>query len=390
MKPAEIPADEDERMAALHELDILDTDPEAVFDRLTRLASRIIDAPIFLISFLDGERNWFKSTHGIELDESPRDISFCGHAIHSDDIMIVPDASADDRFADNPLVTGPFGVRFYAGAPLILGNGHRLGTLCAFDTKPNQLDPEQQEALADLAAVVVDELGLRRGMQVQEEITIDLREQAVELEHANQALEQYVHMASHDLRSPVKNLVNLADLAVIDTEGSLRELVTPLRDSAVRLEELLLGYGRLAALSRGPARSVVLPDLVTAAVAESGLTAHVKGDARLECDAVLVEQALVNLFQNVVKYGADDDVMIELAEDETAVSIAVRNRVDQNLAVDQTVFTPFKRLVSEGSGSGLGLAIVDRVVQLHGGSASASCVGSVFSVVLRFPTEDVR
>ena len=388
MTPAEYPANEDERMAALYELEILDTEREEVFDRITRLASHIIDAPIFFISFLDGQRNWFKSARGIELGESPRDISFCGHAIHSDDVMLVPDATEDPRFADNPLVTGELAVRFYAGAPLILSSGVRLGTLCAFDTKPKAIDSDQVDALRDLAAVVVDELGLRRGLRTQAEITLDLRDKATELEHANQALEQYVHIASHDLRSPVKNLVNLADLAVLDTKGSLRELVEPMRQSAVEMEELILGYGRLAGLTKGRTATVAVTALIEHAEHTSGhvVEVNVVGDAQLHCDEVLVGQALVNLFQNVYKYGLDNAVTVGVEENEEVVSMIVSNRVRESFTVDHSVFAPFKRLVRGGEGSGLGLSIVERVVQLHNGSAAASCVDNVFTVEMMLPS----
>lgn len=390
MKAPELPENEEERMAALLELEILDTEPEAVFDRITRLASRIVDAPVFLISFVEGERNWFKSTRGVDLTEGPREISFCGHAIHSDDVMVVPDTLDDPRFADNPLVAGDFGVRFYAGAPLILSDGIRLGTLCALDTKPRELEQDQLDALADLAAVVVDELGLRKGLKVQAEISIDLREQATELQHANQALEQYVHMASHDLQAPVQKLVNLADLAVIDTEGELRKTVEPMRRTAVEMEELIHGYGRLAGLTRGRTELLNVSALIENAHEACGRVVKLeqRGDAAIVCDSVLVSQALVNLFQNAHKYGAEGCVSIETTDSADDVVIAVSNPVETTFAVDQSVFAPFKRLVTEGNGSGLGLSIVERVVQLHDGSVSARCVDNTFTVDLRFPKNE--
>ncbi len=387
MMAPELPDNEVERMAALLDLEILDTEREAVFDRITRLASRIIDTPVFLITFVEGDRQWFKSVRGWDLTEGPRESSFCGHAIHHDEVMMVPDALDDPRFVDNPLVTGELGLRFYAGAPLILRDGIRLGTLCAIDTKPRQLEPGQLDALRDLAAVVVDELGLRKGLRVQAEITIDLREQATELQHANQALEQYVNMASHDLRAPVQNLVNLADLAVLDTKGEIRELVEPMRHSAVEMEELVLGYGRLASLTRGRLELINVSELIEQAYEASGRVVKLKqcGDAALLCDAVLVSQALVNLFQNVDKYGVEGCVTVETTNGDDFVDIAVSNPVKATFAVDQSVFAPFKRLVTEGKGSGLGLSIVDRVAQLHDGSVSASCERNTFTVELTFP-----
>ncbi|NNF53979.1 MAG: GAF domain-containing sensor histidine kinase [Acidimicrobiales bacterium] len=390
MMAPELPDNEQERMAAILDLEILDTEREAVFDRITRLASHIIDTPVFLITFVEGDRQWFKSVRGWDLTEGSRENSFCGHAIHSDEVMVVPDTLDDPRFVDNPLVTGELGMRFYAGAPLILRDGIRLGTLCAIDTKPMELEQDQLDALSDLAAVVVDELGLRKGLRVQAEISIDLREQATELQHANQALEQYVHMASHDLRAPVQNLVNLADLAMLDTEGEIRDLVEPMRHSAVEMEELVLGYGRLASLTRGRLELRNISELIDQAHEASGrvLDLQQTGDAALLCDTVLVSQALVNLFQNAEKYGVGGCVTVETTDEDEFVGIAVSNPVKATFAVDQSVFAPFKRLVTDGKGSGLGLSIVERVAQLHGGSVSAYCALNTFTVKLTLPKVD--
>jgi len=125
-----LPADEPTRLDTLRSLRILDTPPEERFDRLTRLARRLFGVPGAVVSLVDAERQWFKSCDGLAASETPRDISCCGHAILSDDIMLVPDAGADVRFHDNPLVTGDPNIRFYAGCPLTVTNGSRLGTLC--------------------------------------------------------------------------------------------------------------------------------------------------------------------------------------------------------------------------------------------------------------------
>jgi len=159
MQPPILPADEPQRLAALRALDVLDTPAEERFDRIVRLAKRLLQAPIVLVSLVDAERQWFKARVGIDAPETPRDISFCGHAIVGDDAVFeVPDASTDDRFADNPLVTGAPGIRFYAGAVLRVGNGQPVGTLCLIDQKPRQLNAEERQALRDLADLVEVEL----------------------------------------------------------------------------------------------------------------------------------------------------------------------------------------------------------------------------------------
>lgn len=159
MIPAPTPPNEAERIAALYSLLILDTPPEQRFDTIVEFASREFDAPIALISLLDHERQWFKSAVGLgAVCETARDISFCGHAIMRGDIMVVPDALQDARFADNPLVTGAPGVRFYAGAPLLLPNGYALGTLCVIDTRPRDFDATDMAILSTLRQLVVQQL----------------------------------------------------------------------------------------------------------------------------------------------------------------------------------------------------------------------------------------
>ncbi len=152
MLDAPIPADDEARLCELLALDVLDTPPEERFDRIVRAARTLLDVPIALVSLVDRERQWFKARVGLEAPETPRSISFCGHAILGDDIMEIGDATADERFADNPLVTGELGLRFYAGVPLRSPRGFALGTLCLIDRKPRRLSPHQRVILRDLGA----------------------------------------------------------------------------------------------------------------------------------------------------------------------------------------------------------------------------------------------
>jgi diguanylate cyclase (GGDEF)-like protein len=157
-----IPADDAARVEALREYGILDTEPEESFDRVTRLVARVLDVPIALVSFVDLDRQWFKSCVGLDATQTSRDVAFCTHAIMSDEVFVVPNALADERFRDNPLVTGEPNVRAYAGAPLLTSHGFRLGTVCAIDRRPREFTRSQLDSLRDLAAMVVDELELRR------------------------------------------------------------------------------------------------------------------------------------------------------------------------------------------------------------------------------------
>jgi PAS domain S-box-containing protein len=157
--------DEKQRLDALHLYDVLDTPPEPALDDLTALAAQICGAPIALISLVDEQRQWFKSRTGLDVPETSRDISFCGHAIHQHDLFTVTDAARDERFADNPLVTGEPRIRFYAGSPLVTPSGHAIGSLCVLDRVPRQLDPAQEQALRVLGRQVIAQLELRRHTQ---------------------------------------------------------------------------------------------------------------------------------------------------------------------------------------------------------------------------------
>jgi diguanylate cyclase (GGDEF)-like protein len=156
------PKNEAGRLAALEDHQILDTPPDEAFDRITRLACRILKTPIALVSLVDAERQWLKSRQGLDAKEIPREFAFCAHAICDQEVMVVPDATADTRFADNPFVTQEPKIRFYAGAQLSDDSGHNLGTLCVIDTTPREIDDEQRAMLRDLASIIVDEMNLRR------------------------------------------------------------------------------------------------------------------------------------------------------------------------------------------------------------------------------------
>lgn len=146
------------RLAALRRYRILDTEPEQQFDDLTMLASHVCAAPISLITLVDADRQWFKSRRGIDAQEGPRDESLCAHAILEPDVFHVPDLLEDPRFADNPAAAGPGRARFYAGAPLVLDDGSRVGTLCVIDHRPRLLNDDQLDELRRLARAVVAEL----------------------------------------------------------------------------------------------------------------------------------------------------------------------------------------------------------------------------------------
>jgi len=158
MESPAVPANETARLLSLHQLQILDTHTERNFDRITSIARRVFQTDICLVSLVDRDRQWFKSRQGLDVEETPREISFCGHAILDDEVFVIEDARSDPQFVDNPLVLEEPNIRFYAGCPVRGPGGYRVGTLCVIDRKPRTFSHEQREMLRDMAGLVEDEL----------------------------------------------------------------------------------------------------------------------------------------------------------------------------------------------------------------------------------------
>lgn len=199
------PIDETARLISLHSLRIMDTPSEERFDRITRMAKRMFGVETCLISLVDSGRQWFKSKQGLDACETPREISFCGHAINSDQILIVGDASTDPRFSDNPLVVKTPFIRFYAGCPVRGPRGYRVGTLCLIDSKPRGLSVEDQETLRDLAAMVEDEL------HVASQVTVD--------DLTKVANRRGFHMVARHMLSLCRRTNTDAELVYFDLDG---------------------------------------------------------------------------------------------------------------------------------------------------------------------------
>ncbi|RYZ70863.1 MAG: sensor domain-containing diguanylate cyclase [Lysobacteraceae bacterium] len=210
------PWDEEERLAALLRYEILDTPSEEAFDDLVKIASGLCGLPTATVSLIDSDRQWFKARHNLELVETSRDVSFCGHAIlDPDNVMVVADATADERFHDNPLVTAEGGIRFYAGAPLKSSDGHAIGTLCVFGGEAMQLDPPRLDALKALSRQVSHLLELRR---VSRELKLQLRDRAwyeQQLQDYQEALEsQNADLAEQTRTDVLTGLPNRRAFAV--------------------------------------------------------------------------------------------------------------------------------------------------------------------------------
>lgn len=226
MISARIPENEEARLKELDYYNILDTEAEKDYDDIVSLASNICGTKISLVSLVDKKRQWFKAKHGLEGDETSREIAFCAHAVLGDDIFVVEDASKDERFHDNPLVTENPNIRFYAGIPLKTYNGYNLGTLCVIDDKPKELTIHQMEALETLRNQVIRLFELKRR-------NYDLQDTLSALTEANEIKTKLFSIISHDLKSPIANLdmfLQVIEQGYISVEES-KQHISALRDS---------------------------------------------------------------------------------------------------------------------------------------------------------------
>ena len=421
MIPASIPADEADRLAALQRYEVLDTPPEPAFDRVTRLASQIVGTPIALVSLIDSTRQWFKSHHGLDVTETPREQAFCAHAILGKDVFIVPDATHDERFVDNPLVKDQPKVIFYAGAPLTTPDGHRLGTLCVIDHVPRlELTETQRTALADLAAITVDLLELRRagrnavGEIVERgRINEELTRLSREAEAAERAMGAFLATMSHEMRTPMNGVIGLTSL-LLDTPltSEQHRYVQAVRSSADTLLAVVndvLDYSKLEAgrielesldfnLANCIASVTTLLESSSAAKGLSLSTAIAPGTPkRLIGDVSRLRQILFNLVGNAIKFTEKGGVTIDVsvtqrAPDTVTLRFAVRDTgIGIPPGAQADLFTRFtqadRTIARKYGGTGLGLAICRQLCALMGGMVgveSAVGQGSTFWFDLPF------
>jgi signal transduction histidine kinase len=231
---------EQQRLSALHRYCVLDTPPEPAFDRLTHLAHHLLRTPTALVSLVETDRQWFKSRIGLDASETPREWSFCAHALQTEEVLVVPDTREDERFADNPLVTGPPGIRFYAGAPLITEDGFALGTICAIDYKPrpppDSADLESLRRLADCVVAALEQRMVVRELAARQS---DLSEKSTLLQTTINAAGEGIGAFDSDLRLVARND---QFLTLLDLPPELGSLGTPFEAISAFVAEYG-GYG---------------------------------------------------------------------------------------------------------------------------------------------------
>ncbi len=388
---------EAERLERLNSYCILDTDPDQLFDDLSKLASEICGTPIALVSLVDSTRQWFKSRVGLEATETPRDMAFCSHAILAPgDVFVVEDARQDERFCDNPLVAGPPDVVFYAGAPLVEPSGMPLGTLCVIDNAPRQLTPNQTDALRALARQVVSQLELRR-------VGLEQRDTANRLAASNRELEDFAHIAAHDLQAPLRRILSFVDLLREDIGHDLpaaaEDDVAFIAQSATNMRDLIR---ELLRVSRTGTTQLDLEaidvaqcvgdaiDALSVAIDEARAEVRVDTLPVTRVDRILVGQIFQNLIGNALKFVRESvpEIQVTCSQEEGETVFGVRDNgigIEPDALVE--VFQPFRRLnpPQEFEGTGMGLSIARKAVERHGGRMwveSEPGKGSHFKFVL--------
>ena len=369
-----LPVDEELRLAALESYDILDTERERAYDDFTMLAAGICGTPMALIGLIDADRQWFKSTIGLDGDETPRDLTFCAHAIVDNQTLVINDATKDERFHDHPMVMGIPNIRFYAGAPIVTEDGHGLGTICVIDSVPRTISAEQQRALEALSRQLMAHLELRRALMT--------------LRGAEDAKKKFVANVSHELRTPLTSIRGALAL-VVDGDPALdpdsRELLLAGHRSANRLLALVndlldlekVGSGELSVQKQDCALSEVLErasETVKPIAGDAGVMLKIAPTAlTLHADPERLAQVTINLLANAVRFSPKGGAVAVTVEPHDG---HLRILIDDQgpgvpLSFRDTIFEPFKQV--EGStahkkgGTGLGLAISQAIVREHGG-----------------------
>lgn len=403
MIKASTPEDELSRLKDLYEYDVLDTEAEKSFDDLTQLASDICETPISLISLVDPDRQWFKSKQGIDVDETARDISFCSHAILENQVFEVQNALTDTRFHDNPLVTNDPNIRFYAGAPLITPRGNAIGTLCVISDKPKKLSSKQINALTVLSKEVIAQLELRlnnkklvMALEKQKAHNKQLEKLKEEADTANNTKSKFLANMTHELRTPLHGILNLAEFAI--SEGTTEEKDNTLKSilkSAHYLSNIVNDILDFSKIEAGKLEiehinfnlndvisDVIKPQLQQASAKGIKLIKSVdpKIAENLKGDPLRVSQILNNLCSNAIKFTKTGQVELKVSIKSSTLQTQLLKFevIDTGLGINETVqehlFKEFHQADSSTSreygGTGLGLSICARLSELMQGQLS--------------------
>ena len=430
------PKNEVERLEILRQFSILDSFTERDYDDITHLASIICNTPVALISFVDDDRQWFKSHKGVDATQTPREQSFCAHAIlRPNETLVVEDSREDIRFRDNPLVTGDPNIVFYAGVPLVTEDGFGLGTVCVLDTKPQKLTEAQITALKMLSRQVMNLLNIRKSnlnlklseaqLQLQNtnldsagkklELTIEqlvserikeIATQNVELAEMNKELQAFNYISSHDLQEPLRKIQTFTSLLIEKESERLsekgNEYLAKIEGASSRMRALitdLLAYSR-STFAEKIFQKMTIHDIVERVksnmeeeIEEENAVVILLSDCEIYVIPYQIEQLLYNLVSNSLKFakpglaprveifcdGHCDSYYSEskLLKDSRYAKITVRdNGIGFDNAYNEKIFELFQRLGNREIrlGTGIGLAIVKKIIDNHAGFVIANSI----------------
>lgn len=405
-----IPPDEEERLRALAEAELLDTEPEADYDEIVRLTAELCETPISTVSLVDRDRQWFKARIGLNIQETPRSEAFCAHAILQEDIFVVDDARDDERFRDLNAVTGELGIRFYAGIPIRSVEGHAIGMLCVMGPEPRTLSLRQKHALAVLGTHVARLVHLRQMQHAMRVLLQDNRRRTKTLEQLTASATRLLSVVAHDVRGPLTSIIGLLadDVDVEAMKDDLPWLLAEVRRQATAGRDLLdqiLAWARTM-LHGGPTvvddvdpRNVL--DDVTHALAsvmqEKQLRLSVTGTTvPIATDPNVLRFILHTLVTNAIKFSESTSIDVDF--DESTTSDGRRTLVvrvtDHGTGIPdrvrQHLFDWNRRSGTPGTrnerGAGLGLLLVRDFLDTVGGTIDVtSVVGSGTTMTVRIP-----
>lgn len=376
---------ENERLEFIQSLELLDTLPEGEFDILTQLASKFLKAPVSLFSIVDKNRQWFKSRVGFEPCETPRDISFCSHAITQSDIFIVEDADTDPLFSDNPLVTTKTNpVKFYSGVPIVIHGKYPIGTLCIIDHIPRVLSEEEKEILISLGKQVEKLIELR--------ITnLKVEKQRNELSKQHSRLQEFAGVISHDMKMPLANLIITSDILkkkyahLLDKEGFT--YLEYLKNSSLTLSDYIgniLKYYETEGITGQEKTTFDVYELLEEIIellqlTENSNIALPEDNLILHSNKAALEQVFLNLITNALKYNDKEipEIEIECSEDKVHYHFSV---IDNGMGIDEKnialIFDLYENLGNVDNkgnkGHGIGLSMIKKICANLGGDIKVS------------------
>ncbi len=383
MIKASIPENDDERLKKLNSYQILDTPSETDYDELVQLASQICNVPISLMTLVDKDRQWFKANVGLPVSETPREISFCGHAINENNLFIVEDASKDERFSDNPLVTSDPNIRFYMGMPLTTPDGFNIGTLCVIDHEPRVLTKEQENAIRVLAKKVVNHLELRNQINEIKNAYVELYEERENYQRINKIYQKLLSIVGHDIRGPIYSFIQLVEM-VMDGTVSYDDFMHLAPDfkknmqNTTNLLNNLVDWGKehmqgntikLNEINFKQIVEKVKSNLITQANLKGiEIINRVPDNIIVHFDENIIRFILRNLISNALKFTKEGHIIIEASKSDSHFEFSVSDTgIGMTDDIKRDIFkwgnVKNSRLgTNNEKGTGLGLSIIKEFV----------------------------